>query len=76
MSQPFRKRFWVVTRFYGLFKIFDIDIVGGKVRTRKIVSLSDLIASTSNVIAVAVTEAAAAITKNEILIRIQSDLST
>lgn len=43
----------------------DGDIKLYKVRTRKIVSLSDLIASTSNVIAVAVTEAAAAITKNE-----------
>ena len=30
LSQLFRKRFWVVTRFYGLFNIFDIDIVGGK----------------------------------------------
>ena len=26
----FRKRFCVVTRFYGLFEKFDIDIVGGK----------------------------------------------
>ena len=30
LSQLFRKRFWVVTRFYGLFKKFDIDIVEGK----------------------------------------------
>ena len=30
LSQHFRKRFWVVTPFYGFFKKFDIDIVGGK----------------------------------------------
>ena len=29
LSQIFRKRFWVVTPFYGFFKKFDIDIVEG-----------------------------------------------